>query len=153
INAAGFEGHKQIVTFPLATLERAVLSCLREIDPHDILNGDGGPDESLALAAQLAGVEAELADAAAWMEAQGFSPTIGKRITDLESKKRDLSAKLAEARQRAQYPASEVWGELQSLADVLDQAADPTDVRVRLRTAMRRIIESVRLLIVPRGRD
>jgi DNA invertase Pin-like site-specific DNA recombinase len=153
INAAGFERHKPIVTFPLNTLERAILSCLREIDPHEILNGDSGPDETVELGKQFAAVEVELAEAAAFMEAHGFSATIGKRITGLEVKKRDLAEQLATARQKAAHPLSEIWGEAQTLIAALDAAPDPKDARLRLRAALRRMVESIYLLIVPRGAD
>jgi DNA invertase Pin-like site-specific DNA recombinase len=153
VNGNSTEGRAPCFSFPFDTLEAAVLSCLREIDPHDILNGDSGPDEALALAGQLAGVETELTEAATFMEAHGFSPTIGKRIASLEALKRDLAARLAEARQKALHPLSETWGEARSLIGALAEAEDPADARLRLRSALRRIVDSIWLLVVPRGRD
>jgi DNA invertase Pin-like site-specific DNA recombinase len=153
VNTRGEEGHVRAYSIPCAAFESAILSCLREIDPHEILNGDAGPDESLALAAQLAGLETELADAAAFLEKSGFSVTIGNHIAALEAHKAELAAELAEARQRAAHPLSESWGQMQSLVEILDGAADPRDARLRLRSALRRIIESIHLLVVPRGRD
>ncbi len=153
INRRADEGDGRAYSLPYDGFERCVLSRLREIDAHEILNGDEGPDETLALAAELAGVEAELADAAAFMEANGFSATIGKRVNGLEGRKRDLAARLAEARLDAAHPLSESWGEAQTLADAIDNAADPRDARLRLRAALRRIVDSVWLLVVPRGLD
>jgi hypothetical protein len=141
------------VSFPFPTFERAVLGCLREIDPHEILNGDSGPDESLVLAGELARVEGELAEASAFMKANGFSPTIGKRVTELEARRQALGERLAVARQQAASPLSEAWGEAQSLADALDGAADPQEARLRLRTLLRRMIDSIWMLVIPRGRD
>jgi DNA invertase Pin-like site-specific DNA recombinase len=138
-------------SFPLETFERGILSLLAEIDPHEILNGDQGPDETTALATELGRVEEELAAAKAFMAGRGFSPAIGERITDLEDRQRDLAADLAEARQRAAHPLSESWGECQSLVKALDSAADPQDARLRLRGALRRIVESVWLVVIPRG--
>jgi DNA invertase Pin-like site-specific DNA recombinase len=153
VNLAATEGHGTCRSFPLPTFEQAVLSCLKEIDPHQILNGDQGPDETLVLGQQLAGVEAELAEASAYMDAHGFSATIGKRVTDLEGRKRDLVEQLATARQKAAHPLSETWGEAQTLIAALDAAPDPKDARLRLRAALRRMVEVVQLLVVPRGRD
>ncbi len=153
INRKADEGAGRAYSLPYDGFERCVLSRLREIDAHEILNGDDGPDETLALAAELAGVEAELADAAAFMEANGFSATIGKRVNGLEAHKHDLAARLAEARLDAAHPLSESWGEAQTLADAIDNAADPKDARLRLRAALRRIVDSVWLLVVPRGLD
>src|SRR5262249_48094891 len=56
-------------------------------------------------------------------------------------------------RQRAAHPLSEAWGECQSLVDVAKSAPDPADAMMRLRSSLRRIIDSIWLLIVPRGRS
>ncbi len=153
VNTEGDQGKTKQYSLPYEVFETAVLSCLREIDPHEILNGDHPPDESATLAGEMVGIEAELGDAATFMEANGFSPTIGKRITDLETRKRELAERLADARTEASHPLSESWGECQSLADTLAAAADPYDARMRLRSALRRIVVGIRLLIVPRKQD
>jgi hypothetical protein len=87
------------------------------------------------------------------MEAHGFSPTIGQRVAKLEARKQDVAARLAEARARAAHPASESWGECQSLIGVLAAAPDPLEARLRLRSALRRIVEDMRVLVLPRGQD
>jgi hypothetical protein len=153
INTEGDQGKTKQYSLPYAVFETAVLSCLREIDPHEILNGDHPPDETATLAGEMVGIEAELTDAATFMEANGFSPTIGKRIADLETRKKELAERLAEARTAATHPLSESWGECQSLVDTLAAAADPHDARLRLRSALRRIVVGMRLLIVPRKQD
>lgn len=153
VNTEGDQGKTKGYSLPYAVFESAVLSCLREIDPHEILNGDHPPDETATLAGELVGIEAELADAATFMEANGFSPTIGKRIADLETRKRKQAERLADARQAAAHPLSESWGECQSLVDTLAAAADPHDARLRLRSALRRIVVGMRLLVVPRKQD
>src|SRR5262249_33905805 len=65
VNQAAMEGRDKCRSFPLATFEDAVLSALREIDPHEILNGNNGPDESLVLAGELARVESKIGELAA----------------------------------------------------------------------------------------
>jgi hypothetical protein len=47
------------------------------------------------LAGQVAGIESELTEASAFMAEHGFSVTIGKRVNDLETRKRDVSERLA----------------------------------------------------------
>jgi DNA invertase Pin-like site-specific DNA recombinase len=151
ISAGAHEGRGGSRTFPYRTFEAAILSCLREIDPHEILNGGSGPDPTLVLAGELEAIEAELTETAVFMEANGFSPTIGKRIKELESRKQDLVARLQEARQQAAFPLSETWGQAQTLAETLSKAADPVDARLRLRSALRRIIDKIYLVVVGRG--
>src|SRR5262249_45589373 len=84
IPSASQDGRGAAVSFPLPVFEQAILSRLREIDPHDILNGDSGPDESLSLAAELARVESGIAALNADMDEHGESPTLMKRVRDKE---------------------------------------------------------------------
>jgi DNA invertase Pin-like site-specific DNA recombinase len=151
INTAAAEGRGKCYSFPLPTFESAILSLFREIDPHEILNGDSGPDDSMVLAGELAGVEGRIAT----LEAELLTGDVAaamKVLRVLESKKADLAARLAEARQKAAHPLSESWGETQSLLDALGSAPDPAEARLRLRASLRRIIESIHVLVVPRGR-
>jgi DNA invertase Pin-like site-specific DNA recombinase len=149
------EGRAPRVTFPFDTFEATVLSLLREVRPKDILNGDGGPDETEVLAGELARVESSLQALNADMDEHGESPTLMKRVRQKEADQRSLAAALAEARQKALHPLSEAWGECQSLAGAVAGAPDPQDARVRLRSALRRVVESMWLLVVPcpGGRD
>jgi hypothetical protein len=41
---------------------------------------------------------------------------------------------------------------VQTLAEALQKATDPADARLRLRLALRRIVDGIWLLVVPRGR-
>jgi hypothetical protein len=152
INTNSAEGRAPCWSFPLATFEAAVLSCLKELDVHEILNGDQEPDETVALAGQLAGVEARIAELEAEL-LKGDVAALARVLRQLEERKRDLAADLAAAREKAAHPLSESWGEAQTLVDALGSAPDPADARVRLRSALRRIIDSGWLLVVPRGRD
>jgi hypothetical protein len=142
-------GHAR--SFPLETFEEAVLSLLREIDAHQILNGDK-PDDSLALAGQLAAVEEQIAQLEAELVG-GDVPSLARVARALEARRKDLADRLAEAREKARHPLSESWGEAQTIAGALADAPDPRDARMRLRNALRRIIEEVVILVVPRGRD
>jgi hypothetical protein len=152
INTASLERVAPTYTYPFDTFEAAILSCLKEIDPHDILNGDNGPDESLVLAGQLAAVESKIAELEAEL-LKGNVEALARVLRKLEDQKRDLSSRLAEARQKALHPLSETWGEAQTLMDAVDNAPDPEEARLRLRTALRRMIDSIWLLIIPKGRN
>lgn len=137
-------------SFPLATFEAAILSCLSEIDPDEILNGDNGPDESLALAGELASVESKIAELEAEL-LNGDVAALARVLRTQEERRRTLSQQLAAARQKAAHPLSEAWGETKSLLQVLASAPDPADARLRLRAALRRIVDSVWLLVIPLG--
>jgi DNA invertase Pin-like site-specific DNA recombinase len=139
-------------TFQLPVFEAAVLSRLREIDPHEILNGDHGPDETLALGAELAEVESSIASIVAEMDENGDSPALFRRLRQKEARQAELVRLLADAREKAAHPLSESWGQTQSLIDALNNAPDQVDARLRLRPALRRIVDTIYLLVVPRGR-
>jgi hypothetical protein len=97
-------------------------------------------DESLVLAGELERVETSIASIVDEMDRHGESPVLFQRLRGKEARKRELLEQLKEARQKAQYPLSETWGETQTFIDALDNALDPQDARMRLRSAIRRIV-------------
>jgi hypothetical protein len=74
-------------------------------------------------------------------------------VADLEARKRELEAELTDAQARATCPASRAWNEFGSLLELLDKAEDPRDARLRLRAALRRMVDAIWMLVVPRGGD
>jgi DNA invertase Pin-like site-specific DNA recombinase len=153
VNSHGTDGTARAYSLPLDPFEEAVFDWLREIDPGEVLGDAAEPGDEVAdLETLHDGVEAERAEAEAYMNAHGFSATIGRRITELEARKRELEGLMADARHEAANPMRASWDEAKSLMDAVRGAADPADARLRLRAALRRIVEEVRLLVVPRGR-
>jgi DNA invertase Pin-like site-specific DNA recombinase len=151
VNLSANLGHAACLSFPLPIFEAAVLSQLAEIDPREILNGDKAPQETVALAAQLAGVEARVAELESELE-KGEVPAAMRVLRKLEGQKRDIAQRLAEARHREAHPLAESWGELQALL-TQPEAPGREERRVRLRSVLRRVVDEVRILIVPRGRS
>jgi DNA invertase Pin-like site-specific DNA recombinase len=152
LNHASAEGRAPARSFPYETFERAVLSRLREVDPREVMGETDGPDETLVLAGELARAEAKIGELEAELM-NGDVAALAKVLRQLEVRKRDLAEKLTAARQKAAHPLSESWGRAQSLIGALDAAPDPVDARVRLKSALRRVVESVWVLPVARGRD
>lgn len=141
-------------SFPFDAFERAVLSCLREVDPGEILDSAQGSHaaRSLALAGRLAQVEGEAEKVKARLRAK-FSDAVADVLEQHEEERRSLIEQLADAQREASAPLSEAWGEARTLLDALDGAPDLEDARVRLRSVLRRIVERVWCLFVPKGRD
>jgi hypothetical protein len=152
MNSAGREGRCKCYTFPFATFEPAMLSMLAEVDPREVLGREDGPDEVLALAGELAGVQAKKEEIEAEL-LNGDVAALAKVLRQLEERERDLSAKLAEVRQKAAVPLKDCWGEAKSLLEAIADAPDPTDAKLRLRSVLRQVIAEVWLLVVPRGSD
>jgi DNA invertase Pin-like site-specific DNA recombinase len=145
------QGRAKCNSIPYLPFERAFLSLLREVDPGEVMGHDGGPDEVLALAGEVERVQSSIAAIVADMDAHGESPTLFQRLRAKEEEKHGLDARLAEARQKAAHPLAESWGASLSLAAALDGAPDPDDARLRLRSALRRVVEDIRMLVVAKG--
>lgn len=141
------------VTFPYYVLERAILHELREINPKEVLDGANGHDEVAALQDEFDAVDAEVQTINADMDANGFSPSLGKRVRQLEARLAEIGPRLESAKQKAANPLSPAWGEAKALLTALDTAVDIEDARVRLRAALKRIVHSIYLHVVPKGRD
>ncbi len=148
VNAPSVHGLGPKKSFPMPTFERAILSMLREIDPREIL-GDTNANAEVA----------DLERRARWLvERQiqlgaelrhGDIPIIAQQLRELKDEENELAKRLDQARQLAAKPLLETWRDLLKL---LDEDED-MDVRRRLRSAIARTIDVIRVIIVPRGRD
>src|SRR5262249_45729217 len=109
--------------------------------------------EVQALDTALNRVENSIAAIAAEMDQHGESPTLFRRLRDKEAEKRRLIEQLDEARQKAANPLRDSWKECRALLEALDNAPDGDEARLRLRSVIRRVVDSIWLLVVPRGND
>jgi DNA invertase Pin-like site-specific DNA recombinase len=156
VNLGSGQGQAPCRSFPLPTFEWAILDRLREIDPHDILNGDGPPDESAALSGEVEQLKLRRAALKAAMVNGNLAnlSTVTEAAAVVEEELREKQAELDAARLRKYHPVSEAWGEAKPLlAAALAEAPDPQDARLRLRGVLKRMIDGIWLVIVPRGRD
>jgi DNA invertase Pin-like site-specific DNA recombinase len=140
------------VSFPFDVFERAVLSLLREVDPHEVLGDAPGQDEVIVLSGELAHVQAQQAAIEAEL-LKGDVATLAKAARALDQRAKELTEQLSAAKQRAAHPAGEAWGEAMSLAAVIETARDPQEARLKLRSLLRRLVSEIWVLAVPRGRD
>jgi DNA invertase Pin-like site-specific DNA recombinase len=150
MNVAGHEGRARRWSFPLATFEEAVLTMLAEIDPAEVLGEAEGPGGAAVIEGELAVVRSKIINLEIELQS-GDVAALARVLRQLEAREEELSAKLQEARQRAAVPLAGAWQDARSLAGTLDSAPDPADARIRLRAALRRIVDSIYILVVPRG--
>jgi hypothetical protein len=149
-------GAGRFVSFPSDVFERAIFSCLREIDPRELLpQKDPSAEKVLSLSGRLQEVEGRLAQIKAKLveNPEADVDALVEVLRTLEGRRKALADQLAAARQEAASPAMEAWGQCHSLIDALDKAPDPADVRIRLRAAVRRIVDSIYVLTMTKGRD
>jgi DNA invertase Pin-like site-specific DNA recombinase len=139
---------ERATSFPFPIFEQAVLRMLSEVDPNEIV-GNGEAEKVHELTGRLVEVERRiraLQDALLTGEVQAVVEVLRRQ----ESLKTELAEQLARARQALATPLASAWEECQSLTSMIER--DP-GLRVRLRSALRRIVDSVWVLVVPRGRD
>jgi DNA invertase Pin-like site-specific DNA recombinase len=152
-NATGHAGKAKYATFPQEHFEEAILSLLAEIEPRELLDEGDAPDETLALAGELAGVEKRIAALEEELmvdDAPAAAVRVAKR---LESKRDELAKRLAEAHQKQASPLAETWTEMRTLLETLQSMPDGQAARLRLRMLLRRSIEAIYLVVVPQGRN
>jgi hypothetical protein len=128
-----------------------VCSLLKEIDAAEVAGSNGEATLVDKLSADLARTEAEYAEARGFLDDGAISKALVEHLAKLEVRLAELKADLVEANRKAARPAAEAWGEARGLMGLIDTAPDPDDVRVRLRTLLRRTVEEVRVLFVARG--
>lgn len=144
VNSLALVSQAKLTSFPVYPFETGVLSCLAEIDPMDVLPGhDSTGDEVMSLshryeeaAQRLREIEAQLADPANG-ESIGVLVAAANRVG---ATVKELGAKLAEARTKAVNPQSEAWGACQTLIEAMNTAEDREASRLRLQSAVRRVV-------------
>jgi DNA invertase Pin-like site-specific DNA recombinase len=148
----GARGPGPHASFPYHVFEECVLGCLRELNPRDILPHNGHENKVLVLTGRLAEAEAEVEKIKGRMEAKGFSEPLADVLERQAAKRQQVADELAAARMQASSPLAASWGDYASLLDVLENAPNPDEVRTRLRSALRRITQSIHCLFLTRGR-
>jgi hypothetical protein len=152
VNLSAVDGRARGHSFPMAMFEHYVVDGLREISPRDILPPENGAvDEVVVLSSRLADNEAQSEAIQAELVRGGQVAVLVGAARQLEAEHKALTEQLAEAKQKAASPLGEAWGEFKSLAEALAKAPDQGDARVRLRAALRRVVEKVWCLFTGNG--
>jgi DNA invertase Pin-like site-specific DNA recombinase len=147
--AEGLKG-SVMVSFPFLTFEAAIFACLKEVDTQDILPQRKKTDRTSGLKDQLAVVVEEIEKMKARL-ASRYSDSIADVLERREDEQRKLKEELALVRQEAAIPLADAWKDCHSLLDAIKAAPNEEEDRVRLRANLRRTIEGIWCLFVPRG--
>jgi hypothetical protein len=151
VNSGSDQGRARCYSFAYGHFESAILSLLREIKPVSVFD-DADDDQAAAAEAELQWVREKKAALSAEL-LNGDVSAIADALRRLEARERELSGKLSKAQEQAAVPLAATWEEARSLVTALADASDPEDARLRLRAALRRTIDAVWLLVVPRAQD
>jgi hypothetical protein len=147
VNTRATEGLAKYTNFPLPVFEQVVLSWLREIDPAEVLTADD-KDRTPLLQAELKRVRRELGQVRADLE-ERYLRTTADLAEKLETREAELVEQLEEAEAHVICPASNQWKQVGELIDRIATEADVEEIRLRLRAAVRRIVERIVLLVMP----
>jgi hypothetical protein len=138
------------ISFPAESFEQAVLSKLTEVKVRDIQADDKAARKVEVIAGRIAEIDALIKLWTAKMDNPAIVDTVATKLASLNTERKKLAAEQAAAQREAANPLSESWGEFCSLADLLKK--DKSDeLRVKVRAALRRSIESVYCVFVRRG--
>lgn len=151
INSNSAEGRSPCYSFPYLAFERGILGKLREVNPREVVGESPAADEVLTLSGELAVLEGRERELEAALE-EGAVAVVVRKLRELQTKKADLVKALEAAKARAASPLSEAWGEGQSLLGLLDNATDADDVRIRLRSVLRRVISQMYCVVFSKGK-
>jgi DNA invertase Pin-like site-specific DNA recombinase len=168
-------------SFPFPVFEKAALSVLQGIDPRELLTGNGHKEEVLGLAAELESIKAEIAAIEAAMDQEfsdtlnavlrrkeARKKAVASKLAEAQQRVAcPLSESWGEARTvfatlelipAAGPPVvklpSELFVEIDAPSrtqQIIEAAPDRGAVLLRLRAVLRRLIESIHLLVVARG--
>jgi DNA invertase Pin-like site-specific DNA recombinase len=158
MNMSAFHGRATCRTVSYPAFEAAVLSLLRELKPADVSGKDPVLDEVTALgeavgrkASKAAGLQTKLDAEVEKGDPDGLARDYRKGINTLEAELAKLREELREARAKAATPLAETWREAKTLAEVVAKAPDQEEAKLRLKVALRRVVETIRLFVVARG--
>jgi len=144
---AGFKRRGEATpSFPLEPFDRAILSKLSELDPREVI-GDGqeGPDEVAELRAKLTRLDVQIKALVEQFDGDNV-PEVAEKVRHKNAERKTLTEDYERAKANAASPLSSAWGECKGLVEALDTAKDVREMRLRLRQAIARIIESVTCL-------
>jgi DNA invertase Pin-like site-specific DNA recombinase len=154
VNSLALIAQAKLSSFPVKAFEQGVLSCLAEIDPTDVLpRHDRAEDDVMSLSAQYAEVETQLGKIEDRLTTPGEAvDVLVNAARRLQTKKKELGERLADARLKANNPQSDAWGTCHTLITALEASEDREAARLRLQSAIRRVVEKMTCLFVRNGR-
>jgi hypothetical protein len=140
---------EEFITFPSPIFETEILKALTEVKLSDVMPTEEGAGRMSELAGRLADTEHHRDQIKARIKAHPEVDSLYDVLKELNGEVKERAAELAAERQRRMAGTmGEAWGEVQSLATVAADADN--DTRIRIRTALRRVIDAVWVVFMGR---
>lgn len=150
LNRSSVQGQSRAYTFPLRVFERAILKCLEELDPAEVV--EPAPVETVSALRGELNLLRERKAALALELLKGDVAAIAQALRQVEARERELAAQVGEAEELVVAPREDAWRDAKGLIGLLDNAEDREDVRLRLRAAIRRVVDSIWIAVHSLGR-
>jgi DNA invertase Pin-like site-specific DNA recombinase len=148
--AAGPSGRGKYASFPYDAFEQAMVSLLREVNPRDVLpNQKQEASRADVLRAKLDNIRHDIASLQADLKA-GYSKALAAVLRDQEAAAEETAGQLQDELAKTVRPVERAWKDFPTLADLIAQADDPDEARLKLRAVLRRLVEHIQVLIVKR---
>jgi DNA invertase Pin-like site-specific DNA recombinase len=142
------------VSFPAKVFESSVLTCLREINPRDVMPpSQGGRDVTLTLEAQKLALEEDVEGINHRMKTGRVTPQLLDLLDTKQEQLRAVEDQLATLKRDQAAPLETAWDDCKGLIAAWDEAPAPEEARIRLRSSLRRIVKEIWCLFVARGRE
>lgn len=141
--------------FRAVTFEAAVLGELREVTAEDVQGGESDAAKNVTiLAGRLAYVEGEIkfwTDSLGEPDGADLPAAVRQKLIGWERTRRVLVKEVADARREVANPLTEAWSEARGLISLLEKD-ESDEMREKVRSALRRCIESIYCLFTGIGR-
>lgn len=150
-SAGGVDGRaERSYTIPYPVLERQVLRFVREIDPESVLPTKPAASAIDVLRAKLAAVRQDVVGLKAELKVK-FSKGIAEVLREQEDAEEKLVNQIQDELARTARPLERAWADVPTLIDVIDTADDKDAARLRVRAALRAVLDSGTVLTVAKG--
>jgi hypothetical protein len=153
LNRSSVEGKSKAYTFPYKVFEAAILSRLPELAPEAV-TPPAGDANAKALRTELAAVRVRKAELGLELVKGGSVSILAEAARAIEAREAELVAALDAAGAEQVAPVADTLKEVKTLAGMLEGLTgdELEDARLRLRSALRRVVDRVYVLVASEGR-
>lgn len=147
------KGKSGFRSFRYDLFESGVLATFKELKLRHT-GCDEHPERIAVLEGECNDLKADIASITTDLDQHGYSKALSEALRKKEGRLEEVTAALEEQHQKAAHPTAQALDAVKSLADQLADSADQNDTRLRLRAALRRLLddkEPARILVTSRG--
>ena len=155
VNSLALVAQAKLAAFPVQMLERAVLSCLAELKPSDIMpSGENHIEDNFKiLVARKTEVDTRLNEILNQLiTGKGSVSILSDAAENLTAQQKELAAQIADINEKKNNPVENIWSNSKSLISMLSSSKDVYATRLRLRSAIKDLIERMDCVFVREGR-